>query len=87
MIGEHALRETAGVAVRERCGRLIVMGVAITEANYQGRVVSEVTRLDELFEAVLDVEDPPASRQMQRPCAWAKARFWCSYRSQRDERK
>src|SRR5699024_2599494 len=37
------LGETAGVAVRDRCGRLIAMGVPITEAMYQGRVVSEVT--------------------------------------------
>ena len=42
-MGTCYLGETAGVAVRERCGRLIAMGVPITEAMYQGRVVSEVT--------------------------------------------
>lgn len=34
--------ETVGVAVRERCGRLLAMGLPVSEALYRGRVVTEV---------------------------------------------
>lgn len=34
--------ETEGVAVRERCGRILAMGLPLTEDLYRGRVVSEV---------------------------------------------
>src|SRR5699024_12173540 len=42
-MGTCYLGETAGVAVRERCGRLIAMGVAITGAMYEGRGVAVET--------------------------------------------
>lgn len=60
-LGSCYLGETEGVAARERCGRLMAMGIAITEALYAGRVVSEVPPPD-LDGPVADLTHPSALR-------------------------
>ncbi|WP_161958421.1 RES family NAD+ phosphorylase [Ornithinimicrobium cavernae] len=50
---------TEGVAVRERCGRLMAMQIPITERLYAGRVVSEVCA-PESAGALADLTSPAA---------------------------
>lgn len=42
-LGTCYLAETEGVAVRERCGRIIAMGLPVPESVYADRVVSRVS--------------------------------------------
>jgi hypothetical protein len=58
--GTCYLGETAGVAVRERCGRLLAAHMPIPATHLEGRVVSTV-RLPELEGRVADLTNPDAA--------------------------
>lgn len=59
--GTCYLGESEGVAARERCGRLMAMGIPITEALYAGRIVTQVPSLQADVEAA-DLTDPSSLR-------------------------